>query len=241
MVALQYAGKRLAQLYYDPRLNFAASVELVPTRLEHERRALLGAEVIALLKTCAEDHFVYHRDHVILHLLFTSGMRRFSLCGITFGDLGHDARGPNVSIEIKGAKRHTLPLSEDTAGLILGLKQRMAHLGVTDGPLFRSAGKPRLDDLPPELGLGITEDGVYKMLKVRAARAGLPKGTVFPHIARHSFITWCKQAGLPDEEIVAVTGHKLPGSSMLQREYIDYSMFGKRAVELAAGILRGGP
>jgi len=46
-------------------------------------------------------------------------------------------------------------------------------------------------------------------MKARAHKAGI-KG-FHPHVFRHTFVSWCQQAGIPAYRIAGVTGHKSTG------------------------------
>ena len=49
--------------------------------------------------------------------------------------------------------------------------------------------------------------GIQALMLRLCARAGTAD-YYSGHSLRASFVTWCKQAGLPDEEIAAISGHR---------------------------------
>lgn len=242
MSALKYLGRRLAELRDDPRLDFARGVELAAVHSddEKEQRALTADEAQRLLMACPVlDGPIGVRDHALIYLGLHTGMRRFSLAGIRFADLGFDSRlGIEfVEITIKGGKRHKVPLSPHVRRNLEPWIDYLDRVGVKSGSLFRSLARQRITTKPTaQVGEGLREDGIYRALKARAAKAGI--ADFHPHILRHSFISWCKAAGMSNAQIAAITGHVPREGGTIDRVYTDHLYIGSAASDAVAAVLR---
>jgi integrase len=231
---LRYVSKRRAQLNLDPLLDFAGVVEKATVRggSPPDRRALTLQEAGRLLDVCRGPRPLDLRDFALVSLGLKTGMRRFSMAGIQFEDFGRDrTRGyPFVEITLKGGNRHQVPLAGIAVEAMTPWKRWLGRANIRSGALFRSLTRPGLRG-QVSVGDAISDQGVYKALRKRAAQAGIEGFS--PHIFRHTFVTWAKSAGVPDHEIAAVTGHVLEGgrSAMLDKTYMDHTVAGTAAAD----------
>jgi integrase len=206
LTGLKYASKRVAARHHDPRLDFAGYAEQLKAEAPKSRKALSFQESRGLVDACMGMRPLDLRDTAIVVLGLRTGMRRAGMCGIRFEDL----EGNNVTITLKGGKRHVIELDDETVDAMAPWANWLQREGVTSGPLFRSLSRPRLNG-SVAVGNHLGPDGLYKALKRRAQVAGLPR--FHPHIFRHTFVTQMRELGVPDWKIAQVTGHKLPGQT----------------------------
>jgi integrase len=236
---LRYVSKRRAQLEQNPMLDFASVVETAKApKLDVDRRALTPEEGTRLIDACRGPRPIDLRDFGMTVLGFTTGMRRFSMAGITLADFGRDrTRGyPFVEITLKGGSRHKVPLTRAAVEAMTPWKRWLSTGGIKDGALFRSVSRERLDG-KVAVGEQITVDGIYHVVKARARKAQIEDFS--PHIFRHTFVTWAKQRGAADHEIAAITGHVVEDgrSQTINKTYTDHTMAGTSAADAIGEML----
>jgi integrase len=203
LAALRYASKRIAQRHQDPSLDFARYAEMLPKEQSQETRALTFEEGAALVFACSGSEPIDLRDRAIVTLGLRTGLRRAAICGLLLSDYD----GIDITVTLKGGKRHTITLDNETKAVLRPWLVWLHKHGITDaGALFRSLSRRRVDGTI-SIGERITPDGLYKAMKRRAETAGI--GDFHPHVFRHTFVSWCQQLGIPAYRIAAVTGHSI--------------------------------
>ncbi|GAC1580075.1 MAG: tyrosine recombinase XerC [Candidatus Elarobacter sp.] len=132
------------------------------------------------------------RDRAILHCLYSSGVRRSELLGLTLSDIDLDGRVMRV-IGGKGNKDRGVPLTVEAANAIrdyLGVRPR------SPGDwLFVGRGGARL-----------SESAVYKIVRTYFGIAGI-EGHASPHTMRHSIATHLYEHGADLLVIQEILGH----------------------------------
>lgn len=132
------------------------------------------------------------RDYAIFSILGQNGFRASELVGIDVEDIGKDRGWMNATIRRKGGKTETQTFSAQTCWAV------NRHLGDrTSGPLFESKRTP---------GKRMTRADLQGLVKRYARWAGIQQ-RISPHSFRHFYVTQCRNAGVPDREIQAGTGH----------------------------------
>lgn len=207
IAALKYASQRWAALSQRPDLDFAGALETRRDSSVKAIRSLSRDEAARLLDACAGRKPVDMRDYAAVTLGLRTGMRRMSLVGSRLDKMEPTPEGVMIEVPIKGGVQHKVPLDETTLYGISPWVQYLKSSKITTGPIFRACDQATI----PDEGLGL--EGLWKTLKRRAKKAEIPNFT--PHVMRHTFVTWCREAGVPDYQIAAVTGHK--GSAGLER------------------------
>lgn len=237
----QSANRTMAALGYASRwwhtrfdgVDFAV-VQQAAAQTTAARRALDTAEAQALLATCAGTSAPAVRDYALIVLGLETGMRRMSLAGATLDGLvrQHDYLTARVPLKGRGEDLFAVPLSDTAIAAIEPWRRWLRGHKITKGALFRAL--PRQVDAQGRTGHGVsatplTEVGIYKIIAHRAEQAGLAR--CYPHILRHTFITWRLQAGLAPYEIAAITGHRLAGTPGLGGlgSYIDGTRIAEKA------------
>ena len=131
-----------------------------------------------------------------LVLLYTMGLRRGELVGLTVSD--YDANGQTLLVrEAKFHKSRLLPLSRDGACEVEAylLRRRMAHPSVTpETPLLwhrRTGGRAYTG-----AGFGTTVRGLFRATGIRTAAGRLPRVHDFRHtFAVHALLRWYRSGG----------------------------------------------
>lgn len=208
LAGLRYACKRTAALTGDPRYDFARAVESSRVEQSKKRRALTEEQVFALLDTCERGTPSDLRDAAIITLGVRTGLRRDGMSNLRFEDCENNKA---ITVTLKGGRRHTIYPDSVCWEALGAWKRWLESAGVKEGRLFRAIGRERIDR-SFQVGKSLSPDGIYGTLRNRAKEAGVKN--VSPHVLRHTFVSWCKQMGVPDFRIQAMTGHR--STSMLQ-------------------------
>lgn len=202
LAALRYASKRLAQRHQNPQLDFAAYAEMMPRGERRKPRVLTLEEGRRFLASCGGSPRDL-RDRAAIMLGLRTGLRRAGICGIRFEDF----IGDNVvTVTLKGGRRHNLTLDQDVMRAFNDWGGWLLSKNIEDGFFFRSLSRTLLGGAV-SVREKITPDGLYSSLKRRAEEAGIDG--FYPHVFRHTFVSWARKAGIPDYRIQAVTGHKV--------------------------------
>lgn len=130
------------------------------------------------------------QDLALVRLLGFNGLRVKEALGIDIAHIVAEQGETVVNITRKYGKVAAVPLAPRTAWVVAQLIGNR-----TAGPLFRSAYGNRLDT-----------HGANRIIKRLVKAAGIRKH-ITCHSLRHSFVTMCRAAGVPDAEIIASTGH----------------------------------
>jgi site-specific recombinase XerD len=133
------------------------------------------------------------RDRAILECLYSSGVRRSELLGLTLADVDLENRSLRV-IGGKGGKDRNVPLTRVAAAAM------RAYLGV----------RPRAPNDSFFIGRGgarLSESGLYKIVRTYMSIAGL-EGYASPHTMRHSMATHLYENGADLLVIKEILGHE---------------------------------
>lgn len=214
MATLAYVAGWRAKMEARPELDFSQIQKARPDDV-NEREALTPAQAQQLLQVAGTLHGEADRPRMLRDVaLFTvgleTGMRRISLESMRLELTGHDAKLGYVvtRVRLKGKPpkyRYPVPLSEAAVVTLERWTAFLAAHGLTTGPVWRSLGR-RIEGL--EIGKSLSAQSLYDITVKHGEAAGLP--AVTPHIFRHTFISWRLDAGVPPEQIAAITGHQLP-------------------------------
>lgn len=144
------------------------------------------------------------RDRAILELLYGCGLRASELAELTLDAVRFEEA--LVRVTGKGSKTRLVPLgSKAEAALHAYLDGARASFGP-------AAGEPRL--FLGRGGRGLSRQSVWKIVKARAAEAGLPRD-VSPHWLRHTFATHLLSNGAPVRAIQEMLGHADIGTTQI--------------------------
>lgn len=140
------------------------------------------AQITRLFKACEGTDFTQRRDMAVLRLMFDTGMRRAELAGLKVADL--DLESSQAIFMGKGRRRRICPFGKKAAQALdryLRARGRHEHAGCTELWIGRAGA--------------MTDNGVYQIVRARAAQAGIVDG-LHPHQLRHTFAhVWLKSGG----------------------------------------------
>ena len=133
------------------------------------------------------------RLHVVLELLYATGLRISELCALPARSIPKDQ--PMMAVRGKGNKERLVPLSAPSRDAL----ERWAA----------RPDKPTSKFLFPATGATgyVSRQVVARELKALAARAGLPASSVSPHVLRHAFASHLLQNGADLRSVQQLLGH----------------------------------
>jgi site-specific recombinase XerD len=191
----------------------AVSVKNVKGETIPAGRSIPQGELLALLNTCGQD-MTGIRDAAVISLLYAGGLRRAELVSLAMGD--YDRVDGRLRVKGKRNKERLVPIVNGAAA---ALADWLAVRGDGPGPLFIGLGNR-------QRGGKLTTQAIYKMLKERAAAAGIPE--LSPHDFRRTFVGDLLDAGAD-----IVTVQKMAGHASVETT-ARYDRRGERAKEQAA-------
>ena len=158
-------------------------------------KVLTVKEVEALLDATDATKPQGLRDRAMLEVLYGSGLRVSELASIKPPDLNLDdgflvCRG-------KGGKERIVPVGRAACGFVARYLREVR-------PRFEAGPSPFL--FLTRRGRGFTRQGLWKLLKGYARKAGL-SAKISPHILRHSFATHLLERGADLRSVQLMLGH----------------------------------
>jgi len=162
------------------------------------RDVLTLAEVTLLLQTPDNFSVVGRRDHLILELLYATGLRVSELCGLDVKDINLSRRVIHVRCG-KGAKDRVVPVGQLTTFKIASYleehKPQYAEMPEQSHPLFFN-----------RLGRRMRPAFIEKILRLTAEQCRIKKH-VTPHALRHTCATHMHARGAGIFHIKELLGH----------------------------------
>ena len=157
------------------------------------------------------------RDRAMLELLYGCGLRVSELCDLTLESLPHGAE--LVRCTGKGSKDRVVPIGT-AAGSAIGrylesARDAFSKGNISERHLFLT-----------RLGGKFTRMGVFKILKQRAAAAGVDPETVSPHVLRHCFASHLLSHGADIRAIQEMLGHSSISTTQIYT-HVDQSRLGE--------------
>lgn len=159
-------------------------------------KTLTLQEVTALLEMPVRDRAEDRRDRVMLELLYASGLRVSELVGLTLSQI--DLELGCLCVMGKGAKERIVPMGQTARDLLVEYLEQ-----VRPTLLKRRASR---NVFVSRRGHKLTRQGCWKLLSLRARRAGIFK-PISPHMLRHSFATHLLEGGADLRTVQAMLGH----------------------------------
>ena len=197
-----------AALRHLEHAELIARVLAIPSKNTHQTEVtyLTEPEVEALLAAPDRTTWTGRRDHAILLVMVTTGLRVAELTSLTRADACTDRHGAHVVCHGKGRKDRITPLDAPTAK---ALRLWVTENGGSDiDPLFIARGTQRK----------LTTDAVAQRIRLHTAAAAigcpsLVNRTVPPHVMRHTCAMRMRAAGIDVTTIALWLGHESPASS----------------------------
>ena len=138
------------------------------------------------------------RDRAMLEFLYGGGRRVSELCGLELQDVVADAGV--VRCRGKGSKERIVPIGVPAATALTrylaSARESFSRGNTAERRIFLT-----------RLGRPFTRMGVFKMLRERAAAAGVDAHAVSPHVLRHCFATDLLAHGADIRAIQEMLGH----------------------------------
>ena len=143
------------------------------------------------------------RDHCLIELLYSCGLRVSEVCALRLSDLFFDEGF--VRVIGKGNKQRVVPISPRAVHEIRNWLDARADIAVKpedEDVLFVSARR----------GRHLSRVTVFHNIKLHVAAAGIDK-TVSPHTFRHTFATHLLEGGASLRAIQVMLGHEDIGTT----------------------------
>jgi integrase len=193
--AVRYASKRWAKQKTAgvQNINFAADVDKVKAPKSQPRAPLTYEEFDKLFATCASDELVDVRDRALMIMAFRTGLRRGGLCALEFDGI----KPPKITTINKGGNNITFDADAETLAILEIWTDRLRELGVTSGRVFRAVRGEKIRG-------NMSPFQIWRVFNVRANQAKIRH--VFPHLARHTLVTWLRENGVGPAHIRNLTG-----------------------------------
>jgi len=197
-----------AALRHPEHADLIARVLAIPVKnTRHTVVAYLtDAEVDALLASPDRCTWTGRRDHLLLLLMVTTGLRVSEVTSLTRADTCTDAHGAHIACHGKGRKDRITPLDRTTTAALRTWLAENPGGAVT--PLFTARGTNRK----------MTSDAVTQRIKLHAESAATSCPTigaknVTPHVLRHTTAMRMLAAGVDATSIALWLGHESPEST----------------------------
>jgi len=189
-------ARRLGQISAD---DYERATDLGTIRAERQPRGRLvtEAEVVALLRICADDSSpAGARDAAIIALLYGTGLRRAEAVALDLADCTLE-RGTLI---VRGGPRTPSRLVYVPSGTHATMRDWLMVRGAVAGPLFYGVVKGGA--LMPRR---LAAQAMAVICAHRAAEAGIPSLT--PHDLRRTFMSGLLDAGIPIAVAQHLAGH----------------------------------
>jgi integrase/recombinase XerD len=166
---------------------------------------LTEEEIAALLQAPDPGTWTGRRDHALMLVAITTGLRASELAGLTRADT-HLGDGPHLECHGKGRKNRATPLLRGTAAVLA------AWLGENPG----GPGSPLF---PTRRGTPMSQDAIEDCIKRHAATAAPTCATLAgkhptPHILRHTCAVRMLRSGIDITVIALWLGHESTRTTM---------------------------
>ena len=178
-------------------------------------RVLSEAEVASLLDGVNGDTPRDLRDRAMLEMMYGCGLRVTEVCDLKMDDIV--AEGELLRIFGKGSKERLVPIWR-SAGDALTAYYNSARGGFVKGNLSET------HVFVTRLGRPFTRQGVFKIIKERAAAAGIAPDRISPHVLRHCFASHMLAHGADIRVIQELLGHADIGTTQVYT-HVDTARF----------------
>ena len=180
-------------------------------------RVLSEAEVFAMLDEVKDEDPTSLRDRAILEVMYGCGLRVSELCELKREDIV--AEGELLRILGKGSKERIVPIG-GAAGRALtayleGSRESFARGDLSESHIFLT-----------RLGRPFTRQGIFKIVRARAAAVGIASDRISPHVLRHCFASHMLSHGADIRAIQELLGHADIGTTQIYT-HVDTARFGE--------------
>lgn len=190
-----------------------------PKQPDHLPEVLSTAEVDLLEQAIDLSKWEGHRNHAIIEVLFSCGLRVSELTNLKLSNLYIEEQ--YIRVMGKGSKERLVPISPRALDEL--------NYWFADRNVMKI--KPGEEDYVflNRRGQHLTRTMILIMIKRYAVEAGIKK-TISPHILRHSFATSLLEGGADLRAIQAMLGHESIGTTEIYT-HIDTSTLRQEILE----------
>ena len=178
-------------------------------------RVLTEDEVARMIDEVKGDDPRALRDRALLETLYGCGLRVSEACAMKVEDI--IAEGELLRVFGKGSKERVVPIGGG-AGRALSAYMAGGRGTLTKGDLSET------HVFVTRLGRPFTRQGVFKIVRERAAAAGIAADRISPHVLRHSYASHMLARGADVRVIQELLGHADVGTTQIYT-HVDSSRF----------------
>ncbi len=178
-------------------------------------KVLSEDEVARMIETANGNDPRSVRDRALLETLYGCGLRVSEACALKMDDIMAD--GELLRVFGKGSKERVVPIGGG-AGRALSAYFASARTSFTKGNL----GETHV--FVTRLGRPFTRQGVFKVVRERAAAVGIAADRISPHVLRHSYASHMLARGADVRVIQELLGHADIGTTQIYT-HVDASRF----------------
>jgi integrase/recombinase XerC len=155
----------------------------------------LDADQINQFLSLSPNSWIDCRDHAMIELLYSSGLRLAELTNLNLTDI--DLKEAIITVTGKGNKTRQLPVGRQALSAVKSWLKRRQELKNTEGSaLFLSKHGKRL-----------SPRSIQDRLKQMSIKQGMP-GKVHPHMLRHSFASHLLESSGDLRAVQELLGHE---------------------------------
>ena len=180
-------------------------------------RVLSEEEVFAMLDEVKGADPRSLRDRAMLEVMYGCGLRVVEVCSLREEDVVSD--GELLRIVGKGSKERLVPMG-GAAGRALNAYMASAR------DVFAKGNLSEVHVFLTRRGSPFTRQGVFKIVRERAAAVGIAADRISPHVLRHCFASHMLQHGADIRAIQDMLGHADIGTTPIYT-HVDVSRFGE--------------
>jgi len=188
-----------------------------PKKAKALPRILSEEEVFRMLDEVADENPRSLRDRAILEVLYGCGLRVSELCALKRADIVAD--GELLRIFGKGSKERLVPVGGAAGRALMryfeGARESFARGDLSETHVFVT-----------RLGKPFTRQGIFKIIKERAAAVGISADRISPHVLRHCFASHMLSRGADIRAIQELLGHADIGTTQIYT-HVDTARFGE--------------
>ena len=184
--------------FLNQRFNFTHNPTL-GIRAPKDKKQLpqtLSIDQTMKLVTINDSSFLGIRDHAIIELFYSSGLRLSELINLKIQDINFG--DGTVTVFGKGGKSRIVPIGKHAIHAIqkwISSRDNIKNITREDSPLFLS-----------KIGKCLSARAIQYRLKIWAIKQGIPEN-IHPHLLRHSFATHILQSSQDLRAVQELLGH----------------------------------
>jgi len=178
-------------------------------------RVLSVEETARMIEKIEGDDPRALRDRALLEMLYGCGLRVSEACALKMDDFV--AEGELVRIFGKGSKERLVPVGH-------GAGKALVDYFSGGRPAFVRGNLGETHVFVTRLGKPFTRQGVFKIIKERAAAADIAPERISPHVLRHCFASHMLANGADIRVIQELLGHADIGTTQIYT-HVDVARF----------------